>query len=390
MADAADFRRIALTFDGATEYPHFDRRAFKARVTFATLAPDERTANIKFAPDEQALKCAVAPEAFLALDNAWGRRGWTLRAPRGADRGRALRGAGAGVAARCRQTRPARRLKSVTAASGPQPFVTSVLPASRPLAIGSRRKPTPAGPESMAKDQLGLSLAGSDASARAYDRAVSDYWGLTGDPVGALKQALADDPAFALGAAAIAGLFLIGGFRDDHPEVAGALAAAERGACQRIAARKAACRRRQGLGRGPVDRRHAHLGGDPRRLADRRAGAALRPGRLLLPRPVAGDPRFRGARAAGVGSRPPVDELRSGRLRVRPRGDRRTCARRGDGAGGARPQPEGRLGHACAGARVRDDLPARGRNRISQERPARRGLPRISWPGTTAGTSPST
>ena len=77
MADAAAFRRIALSFDGATEYPHFDRRAFKARVTFATLAPDERTANIKFAPDEQALKCAVAPDAFAALDNAWGRRGWT-------------------------------------------------------------------------------------------------------------------------------------------------------------------------------------------------------------------------------------------------------------------------------------------------------------------------
>ncbi len=77
MTDAADFRRIALSFDGATEYPHFDRRAFKARVTFATLAPDERTANIKLAPDEQALKCAVAPEAFLPLDNAWGRRGWT-------------------------------------------------------------------------------------------------------------------------------------------------------------------------------------------------------------------------------------------------------------------------------------------------------------------------
>ena len=36
MADAADFRRIALSFEGAGEYPHFDRRAFKARVTFAT------------------------------------------------------------------------------------------------------------------------------------------------------------------------------------------------------------------------------------------------------------------------------------------------------------------------------------------------------------------
>ena len=77
MADAADFRRIALSFDGAAEHPHFDRRAFKARVTYATLAPDELTANIKFAPDEQALKCAVAPDAFAALGNAWGRRGWT-------------------------------------------------------------------------------------------------------------------------------------------------------------------------------------------------------------------------------------------------------------------------------------------------------------------------
>jgi hypothetical protein len=77
MADAADFRRIALSLAAVAEYPHFDRRAFKARVTFATLAADEASANIKFAPDEQALKCAVAPDAFAALENAWGQRGWT-------------------------------------------------------------------------------------------------------------------------------------------------------------------------------------------------------------------------------------------------------------------------------------------------------------------------
>jgi hypothetical protein len=77
VTDAAEFRRIALAFPGVAEYPHFERRAFKARVTFATLAGDEMSANLKFAPDEQALKCAVAPDAFAALDNAWGRRGWT-------------------------------------------------------------------------------------------------------------------------------------------------------------------------------------------------------------------------------------------------------------------------------------------------------------------------
>jgi hypothetical protein len=77
MADAADFRRLALALPGASEYQHFDRRAFKARVTFATLAPDELSANFKFTPDEQALKTTVAPDAFSALPNAWGLKGWT-------------------------------------------------------------------------------------------------------------------------------------------------------------------------------------------------------------------------------------------------------------------------------------------------------------------------
>ena len=100
MANADDFRRIALSFEGAGEYPHFDRRAFKARVTFATLAPDELSANIKFAPDEQALKCAVAPDAFAALDNAWGRRGWTCATLAALKRSRTQGGAGNGLAPR--------------------------------------------------------------------------------------------------------------------------------------------------------------------------------------------------------------------------------------------------------------------------------------------------
>src|SRR3974390_1873484 len=79
----------------------------------------------------------------------------------------------------------------------------------------------------MARDQQGLTLAGSPASAEALDRAVADYYGLTGDPVGILKQALARDPAFALGGVAIAMLYMIGGFRGDHPEGASALGAAE-------------------------------------------------------------------------------------------------------------------------------------------------------------------
>ena len=78
MSDAADLARLALAFPGAAQYPHFDRIAFKARVTFATLAPDRLTANLKFAPDEQALKCQVAPDAFSPIPNAWGARGRTV------------------------------------------------------------------------------------------------------------------------------------------------------------------------------------------------------------------------------------------------------------------------------------------------------------------------
>jgi len=79
----------------------------------------------------------------------------------------------------------------------------------------------------MANDQQGLTLAGDARSAAAFDRAIADYYGLTGDPVGVLESALARDPDFALGGVAIAALYLIGGFRGDHPKVRSALRAAE-------------------------------------------------------------------------------------------------------------------------------------------------------------------
>ncbi|AGK57816.1 hypothetical protein HYPDE_30708 [Hyphomicrobium denitrificans 1NES1] len=77
MADARDFRRICLSLDGTSEAPHFDHRAFKVKRTYATLAADEQTANIKFTPDEQEFKCMLAPEAFQPVPNAWGRQGFT-------------------------------------------------------------------------------------------------------------------------------------------------------------------------------------------------------------------------------------------------------------------------------------------------------------------------
>ena len=77
MASADDLRRIALSLDGTTEAPHFDRTAFKVARNYATLAADGKTANFKFTPDEQEFKCLTLPEGFAPVVNAWGRQGWT-------------------------------------------------------------------------------------------------------------------------------------------------------------------------------------------------------------------------------------------------------------------------------------------------------------------------
>jgi hypothetical protein len=77
MATAADLRRLALSLDGTTEAPHVDRAAFKVAPIYVTLAADGLTANFKFTPGEQELKCLTAPDAFVAVPNAWGKQGWT-------------------------------------------------------------------------------------------------------------------------------------------------------------------------------------------------------------------------------------------------------------------------------------------------------------------------
>jgi hypothetical protein len=78
MATGNDLRRLALALEGTMEAPHFDRIAFKVARTYVTLAVDKRSANFKFTPDEQEFKCMMMPDAFAPLDNAWGRRGWTV------------------------------------------------------------------------------------------------------------------------------------------------------------------------------------------------------------------------------------------------------------------------------------------------------------------------
>jgi hypothetical protein len=77
MATAADLRRIALSLEGTSEAPHFDRTAFKVARTYVTLAADGRTANFKFTSGDQEFKCLLAPAAFSPVPGGWGKMGWT-------------------------------------------------------------------------------------------------------------------------------------------------------------------------------------------------------------------------------------------------------------------------------------------------------------------------
>lgn len=77
MATARDVRRVALSLEGTSEAPHFDRAAFRVKRIYATLAADGKSANLKLTPDEQEFKCMLAPEVFAPVPNAWGRQGWT-------------------------------------------------------------------------------------------------------------------------------------------------------------------------------------------------------------------------------------------------------------------------------------------------------------------------
>jgi hypothetical protein len=76
---AADFRRIALSLDGAEEGSHMGAVDFRVggRI-FATLASVKLGfGNLMLTPDIQAEFVADAPDVFLPVAGGWGRMGAT-------------------------------------------------------------------------------------------------------------------------------------------------------------------------------------------------------------------------------------------------------------------------------------------------------------------------
>jgi len=77
--DANDFRRIALSFEGAEEGSHMGNPDFRVggRI-FATLASaDKGYGNLMLTPEQQAAFVEKLPEVFVPIAGGWGRMGAT-------------------------------------------------------------------------------------------------------------------------------------------------------------------------------------------------------------------------------------------------------------------------------------------------------------------------
>lgn len=76
---AADFRRIALSFEGAEEGSHMGAVDFRVGGhIFATLAAVKQGyGNLMLTPEQQAAFVAEEPEVFLPIAGGWGRMGST-------------------------------------------------------------------------------------------------------------------------------------------------------------------------------------------------------------------------------------------------------------------------------------------------------------------------
>ncbi len=75
----SDFRRVALSMEGAEEGAHMGSADFRVggRI-FATLAAvSQGYGNLMLTPEQQAMFVVEAPDVFLPVGGGWGRNGAT-------------------------------------------------------------------------------------------------------------------------------------------------------------------------------------------------------------------------------------------------------------------------------------------------------------------------
>jgi predicted DNA-binding protein (MmcQ/YjbR family) len=79
MVSIDTFRKLALSFPGATEEPHFEKTSFRVKKKiFATYDDINNRACIKLSEIDQDVFSSADKTSFYPLENKWGKQGWTL------------------------------------------------------------------------------------------------------------------------------------------------------------------------------------------------------------------------------------------------------------------------------------------------------------------------
>lgn len=79
MVTVASFCKLAMSFPGTIEQPHFDKRSFRVKKKiFATLHEKEKRVVIKLSAIDQSVFCAFDTTVIYPVPGGWGRQGWTI------------------------------------------------------------------------------------------------------------------------------------------------------------------------------------------------------------------------------------------------------------------------------------------------------------------------
>lgn len=79
MVTVQSFCKLALTYPGAEEQPHFEKRSFRVKKKiFATLHEKEKRVVVKFSAVDQSVFCAFDATIIYPVAGGWGKQGWTM------------------------------------------------------------------------------------------------------------------------------------------------------------------------------------------------------------------------------------------------------------------------------------------------------------------------
>lgn len=79
MITDSTLRTLALALPEATEEAHFEKTSYRVKKKiFATYDAKRQRACLKLSLADQDVFSVLGKDAIYAVDNAWGRQGWTM------------------------------------------------------------------------------------------------------------------------------------------------------------------------------------------------------------------------------------------------------------------------------------------------------------------------